>query len=104
MKVKLSAEDRRWSLAVKERDVYTCRRCGSTNPPGTRSLHAHHIFTRARKSTRHDVDNGISVCFGCHMWSHRNPLEFHDWMKGELGPELYEDLQARSRILKRTGT
>ncbi len=97
-KVKIRAEDMLWSLAVRERDNYTCRRCGGhhTSPKG---LHAHHIFTRSRKSTRLDVNNGVTLDFGCHMWAHRNPLEFHEWIRDDIGAEKYDALQARSRKL-----
>jgi hypothetical protein len=101
--VKLSAADRRWSTAVKDRDHWSCRRCLTSYPERSRGLNAHHIFTRSRRSTRHDVECGVSLCVGCHRWAHANSLEFHEWAKAELG-EAYDDLQQRSRALKRTGT
>ena len=99
--MKLSKDDRVWADLVKERDGFTCRRCLRIFPWGDRQgLHAHHVFTRSRKSTRHMLINGVSLCFGDHMWAHRNPLDFHEWMQDELGPE-YDELQAISRSMKK---
>lgn len=102
--MKLTADDRRWSAAVKSRDLWTCRKCGVTYLSPNRGLDAHHIFTRSRNSTRLEVECGVSLCVGHHRWAHANPLEFHQWIRGELGPDRYDRLQARSRVLKRTGT
>jgi len=102
--VKLSPQDKLWALAVKDRDNYQCQRCLSM--PDSKGLHAHHIFTRSRRSTRHMLSNGVSLCFGCHRWAHSNPLDFHELMRSEvfLGPEQYDELQQLSRTLKRTGS
>lgn len=99
--MKLSADDVVWSRAVKKRDEDTCRRCVEDRGWKQRGMHAHHIFTRSRKATRLDLENGVTLCMGHHMWAHRNPLEFHEWIRGELGAETYEALQVRSRGPKR---
>ena len=55
-----------WRAEVLERDGYQCRRCGSDGP-----LHAHHILPYTEnKSLRTDVDNGITLCVGCHTEFH----------------------------------
>lgn len=97
--IKRTADDRAWSQRVRARDRYICRRCGVHYLPNSTALHAHHIFTRSRKATRHDDDNGLSLCYGCHMWAHKNPLEFHAWAEEELGTNLYDEVQNRSRRL-----
>lgn len=98
--MKLTAADRDWSLQVKTRDNWACRRCFTMYPVGSRGLNAHHIFTRSRKSTRHDLACGLSLCVGCHRWAHANPLEFHEWIGGELGAEVYDALRLRSNKTK----
>lgn len=102
--MKLRTDDVLWATAVKTRDEYTCRRVfvAENHAPETarRGLHAHHIFGRGRQSTRHVVENGVTLCYACHRWAHSNPFEFHEWIKGELGAEVYGDLQARSQKLK----
>ena len=102
--MKLTADDKRWSTAVKARDLWTCRRCGHAYSEGDRGIQAHHIFTRSRKSTRLDLECGVTLDTGCHRWAHANPLEFHAFIRDELGPDRYDGLQRRSRVLKRTGT
>jgi hypothetical protein len=96
--MKLSKADTEWGRAVKERDGYSCRRCYTWFPEGPprRGLHAHHIFTRSRRRTRHDVENGVSLCYGDHRWAHANPIEFLAWMRDELGEDAYMALYWRS--------
>jgi transcription elongation factor Elf1 len=66
------AADLAWQKAVRERDNYTCRRCGHYE----KYIHTHHVATRAqRPDLKHDVDNGICLCNGCHSWVHTHPLE-----------------------------
>ena len=95
--MKLSAEDRAWSVDVKQRERYTCQRCLTFYPEGRRQgIQAHHIFTRSRRSTRWDLVNGVALCTGCHRWAHSNPLEFHELARSWLGADVYDALQARS--------
>lgn len=101
--MKLTPADKLWSIAVKDRDSWTCVRCGTSYIEGSRGLNAHHIFTRSRRSTRLMLLNGISLCTGCHSFAHRNPLEFHAFVAELLGADQYAELQQLSRVLKRTG-
>ena len=95
-KGELGKKDNLWASLVKERDAYTCQRCQMVYPEGRRQgLHAHHIFGRGRRTTRHMLENGIALCFGCHLYCHSNPLEFHEWMQDRLGAG-YEDLRTLS--------
>lgn len=51
-----------WKESVLKRDNYTCRCCGFTE-----NLQAHHIENYAdNESLRTDIDNGITLCEGCH--------------------------------------
>lgn len=64
--------DKEWREAVRERDNFTCRRCGKYDP----YIHAHHVATRSRRpDLKHDVDNGICLDGTCHQWVHHNPVE-----------------------------
>jgi 5-methylcytosine-specific restriction endonuclease McrA len=97
MKVKMAAKDKLWGSLVKERDQFTCQRCFIVFPEGRRQgLHAHHIFGRSRRKTRWMIQNGVSLCFGCHMWAHSNPLEFHERMRDRLGSPEYDELRQTS--------
>jgi len=98
--VKRTAADAAWSLMIRERAGFNCERCGAWHLRDSRGLHAAHIFSRAIKKTRCDPANGIALCYGCHSWAHRNPLDFHAWVKKKLGKRKYEALERRARRLE----
>ena len=52
-------------LKVLKRDKYTCQMC---KKKGKRArLNVHHIMKwSSASSLRYDVDNGITLCAGCH--------------------------------------
>ena len=87
-----------WSQLVKAKAGNKCEVCGKT-----KSLNSHHIFSRANKATRWDVNNGICLCVGHHIGSkfsaHKTPLPFSDWLQKERGENWYNLLLAKSRII-----
>lgn len=89
--------DKLWSKAVRERDNYTCRKCGKYH----KQTQAAHIFGRSRMSTRYDMDNGITLCYYCHIhWAHRNIFDFADWVEEQLGEEKFKTLRTKSEKIK----
>ena len=71
--------DKQWALDVKERDKH-CLICNSTN-----FLNAHHIIPREIKKTRHNLDNGLTLCrlhhkFSLEISAHRNPFVLYLWL------------------------
>ena len=59
-----------WRDQVLCRDNHTCQECGNS---GTI---AHHIFDwETYPDLRFDIDNGLSVCRGCHMKIHEIGIE-----------------------------
>ena len=63
-----SHESRLWTETVKKRDGGKCRICGSTS-----KLHTHHIKMKSKyPELALDPDNGVTLCFSCHMDEHRN--------------------------------
>lgn len=68
-----TSEERKWQRTVRERDNYTCRRCGKYDP----YIHAHHVAPRSRRpDLKYDPDNGICLCgIPCHKWVHDHPIE-----------------------------
>ena len=85
MKIRLSKQDAEFSRLIRERDKWRCRRCGTQYAPGSQGLHCAHIVGRRNRELRWDERNAISLCFSCHLWAHGNPLQFHDWLKDEIG-------------------
>jgi 5-methylcytosine-specific restriction endonuclease McrA len=90
----MKPEDVADSKRIKERDSYTCQRCG--NQPDPRGLHVHHIHTRSIKATRHDDDNLITLCYGCHAFLHSHPAAAHEFYAKWLGQERFEALADRA--------
>ena len=93
--------DKEWSEAVKERDGWTCQKCGRTT-----NLNAHHIFgKKAHPATRHDVEVGICLCAGCHIfWAHKEGAEFTLWLIDRLGKRKLDALRRRANTTtKQTG-
>ena len=57
-----------WRYKVKQRDDWTCQKCGTKSGNGKRVyLEAHHKKSFARfPKLRFDVSNGITLCKSCH--------------------------------------
>ena len=83
--------DKIWSKAVVERDGHRCRYCGNNgNQP-------HHIFTRRHRSTRWDLDNGITLCWHHHFHlAHGEPEMFREFLMKEIGEKQFEILKRRA--------
>ena len=79
-----------WAKVIRK--VGACEVCGKRE-----NLNAHHIFTRHNKSTRWDLDNGICLCSGCHVFSdkfsaHKTPTDFTYWLEKQYSREYLEIL------------
>lgn len=60
-------EYREWRIKVLGRDKFTCQECGKTGG----ILQAHHIKAWAdHPKLRHKIDNGLTLCVGCHSNIH----------------------------------
>lgn len=58
-----------WRRKVKERDNYTCQRCGAAL--SSRGLEAHHKMpTWFMPELKTDLNNGITLCKKCHKQLH----------------------------------
>jgi 5-methylcytosine-specific restriction endonuclease McrA len=78
-----------WSRDIRERDDFTCQRCGKRDEV---SNQAHHVATRKRRpDLRYDRSNGKTVCPDCHRWIHDHPIEAA--AVGLLSTDSYEKAQ-----------
>lgn len=92
--------DKLFSLMVRERDNWTCQRCGKYYPEGSRQgLHCSHIFSRRHRSTRWEPLNAVAHCFSCHQYLGGNPVLFNDWARDYLGNETVDMLTEKHRVI-----
>jgi len=62
------------SRRTKERDNWTCQRCGAEGGKfGTATLNAHHIIPKS-KGGRDSVNNLITLCVDCHEEEHGHSI------------------------------
>lgn len=79
---------REWQRAVREKDNYTCQRCGVYE----KHVHTHHVAPRSqRPDLKYIVSNGKCLCNSCHSWVHNHPIEARQ--AGLLSGETYEMAQ-----------
>jgi len=78
-----------WSLCVRTRDNFTCRKCGRSKEMGY-TIQAHHIIHKGNNNygTRWVIENGISLCYHCHHHiAHHNSIEFENWIRDKVDYE-----------------
>ncbi len=89
--------DTLWSECVKINYNYACQYCGKTE-----WLNSHHLFTRSRKATRFDIDNGICLCVLHHTLSHEFSAhqtwnEFFLWLESIKWRQFIDDMSQKSQ-------
>lgn len=88
--------DQLWGEIIRELAGGRCQKCGTTPQP--KGLHAHHVIGRSRTVLRHDLANGVALCYRCHIfWAHRHGDEFAAWFE-EQWPHVWGYLQAKKWI------
>lgn len=81
-KIRGSIEYKLWREAVFKRDSWTCRNCGGKGP-----LHADHIRPFAWfPELRFAIDNGRTLCIGCHK---KTPTYLNSWLSRAKCEELF---------------
>lgn len=86
--------DGHWRLHIKERDNWTCRKCGISTLV---TLEAHHVAKRRLMPTRWEPLNGLTMCqFTCHYWAESHPDEAREWACDELGADTFNAVVALS--------
>jgi len=87
--------DTLWSELVKLKADNKCEVCGIT-----RNLNSHHVYSRAKRSVRWQVENGYSLCVNHHIGikfsAHKTPNDFSEWCKADRGQAWFDTLQAKA--------
>ena len=88
---------------VKERDDYTCQRCGA-KVTGS-NCHASHIYPVGSCSLLQFEPLNLKVlCYHCHInWWHKNPIEADEWIK-EKFPDRVAILNVMKTVKTKTST
>jgi hypothetical protein len=85
--------DALWRDAIRARDGVCCRYCRKNVGTAT-----HHIFSRRHKATRWDPQNGILLCFYCHIrLAHEDPEIFREFLLRWFPPGQFEKLKMRAQ-------
>ncbi len=94
---------KKWGLAdelfsryIRERDKWTCQRCGRRNVPKW-EYDCAHIFIRAWISTRLDYENATGLCRPCHEYLDRHTQEKYEWWESKIGAERFHNLRIRAK-------
>lgn len=104
MRIRISKEDRVFSLIIRYRDDWTCQVCKRQFEVGSGKLSCSHFFGRRNKGTRWDEMNACAKCFTCHQYMGENPVHFSDWIKARLGEQKYLDLMRRAHSVTKFTT
>jgi len=87
--------DEAWSKAVKIKAGYSCEYCRNKQ-----NLNSHHIYSRVKKTTRWDLDNGICLCVAHHIGAgfsaHKTPTSFTLWLIEKKGKQFVDLLTLKS--------
>ena len=94
--VKIKPADAAFSKCVRERNDWTCERCGKKYEENSMGLHCSHIFGRRARTIRWCGDNAQALCFSCHKWYGENPADSGAWVTNLLG-EGHMDLLREKR-------
>ena len=101
-KIKIDKADEVFSNYIRQRDNWTCQRCGKRYKPPTKALHCSHFFGRGRESTRYDPDNCIALCYGCHSYfDGAGKEDYRNFKINQLGQAGFDALLIKSNTYKK---
>lgn len=80
--------DHRFAVAVKARDAWQCRCCGSPY-----KIQCAHVVSRRYHATRWLLGNAMALCARCHMKYTQDPLGWDLFVEERLGLAAYSELK-----------
>lgn len=89
----LKLADKKFSDWLRERNNYTCEKCGYYEEPPTKRIQNSHYIGRAHKATRYDPENCDVFCASCHhLWEDAKQYDYRDWKIKKLGKKKHDEL------------
>lgn len=85
-----------FSLYIRTRDKWKCRKCGKQQPYKSRGYHTAHMKGRRKETVRWDETNAFGMCYGCHSFIDQHADEKEKWYVQEFGQEAWDNLVLRS--------
>ena len=84
--------DKRFAQAVKDRDGWACRACGSPF-----RVQCAHVVSRRYHATRWSMANAVTLCARDHMRFTCDPLAWDAWIEERFGEAVYSELKRLAR-------
>jgi len=107
-KIKRRKSDIQFSNFIRERDNWTCQKCGRVFDPENSEdrmrYHNSHYWRRGHEGTRFDPENCDGLCATCHEYadsSEGNRLWYEPFKRKQLGDWAYDLLEVRARTYKK---
>lgn len=97
-KYKTDPADTLFSLYIRHRDNWTCKKCGKKFEPPTNLLHCSHFVGRAKENTRFMPENADAICFHDHQYFTSHPMEHLDWQVQTKGQKEVDRIKLASHI------
>jgi hypothetical protein len=101
MRISIDKADQLFSRWIRNRDNWTCKRCGKKYEKGDQRLQNSHFYGRSHENTRFEPDNCDAMCFGCHQFFTSNPADYASWKIKQLGQKGYDLLMLRAYTYKK---
>lgn len=99
--IKIDPADKAFSLYIRTRDKWTCKRCSKQYQPPTNALHCSHFQGRGKESTRFEPLNADALCYGCHQYFTSHPAEHYLWQVQTKGQKTVDMLIVQSNTYKK---
>jgi hypothetical protein len=100
-KIKIDKADRLFSLWVRTRDEWKCKRCSTSYSPPTSALHCSHFIGRGKEATRYEPLNCDALCYGCHSYFSAHPSEHYIWQVERKSQETVDKLRLAGNTYKK---
>ena len=100
-KIKIDRADKAFSLYIRTRDGWKCKRCHKYYEPPTSALHCSHFQGRGKENTRFEPLNADCLCYGCHQYFTSQPGEHYKWQVEQKGQDTVDRLIVQSNTYKK---